>query len=351
MLATTSWESMFETLCQYIKEKKKGGNEWDGNVPANYRTEDNPPRALGRWINRQRSAYGKSKLKPEYVVKLNEIGLKWSIHERRPTYHQYKADGSKSSSAKATAASNAAKPPPSKKGTQPAVPAAQKASKSPVTAQQNAVKSSTPASQTGAKPPSAVTESSVKSPPAVLQSGPKATPITVQSAPNPTSSVVPSTTATIPTTVQSSAKTLATVAQNSMKPPPTGTQNATKPIATVAQNATKPPVVATQANPAKPVATPQKTELNPSQTVVSSPAIKTEVSNDSGTIVSGNPHSRIKKAPNESRSSKVDEKSKPSSPRPMARAPGIETMKTDSAINGNPASGDLKSIPEVKEEL
>ena len=89
MLATTSWESMFETLCQYVKEKKKDGAEWDGNVPANYRTEDVPPRALGRWINRQRSAYGKSKLKPEYVVKLNKIGLKWSIHERRPTYHQY----------------------------------------------------------------------------------------------------------------------------------------------------------------------------------------------------------------------------------------------------------------------
>jgi hypothetical protein len=89
MLATTSWESMFETLCQYVEEKKKGGAEWDGNVPANYRTEDMPPRALGRWINRQRSAYGKNKLKTEYVAKLNEIGLKWSIHERRPTYHQY----------------------------------------------------------------------------------------------------------------------------------------------------------------------------------------------------------------------------------------------------------------------
>jgi len=89
MLATTSWESMFETLCQYVEEKKKGGAEWDGNVPANYRTEDIPPRALGRWINRQRSAYGKNKLKPEYVAKLNEIGLKWSIHERRPTYQQY----------------------------------------------------------------------------------------------------------------------------------------------------------------------------------------------------------------------------------------------------------------------
>ena len=87
MLATTSWESMFETLCLYVEEKKKGeAASWDGNVPANFRTEDIPPRALGRWINRQRSAYGKNKLKPEYVAKLNEIGLKWSIHERRPTY-------------------------------------------------------------------------------------------------------------------------------------------------------------------------------------------------------------------------------------------------------------------------
>jgi hypothetical protein len=57
---------------------------YTGNVPANYRTNDNPPRALGRWINRQRSAYGKDKLKSEYIEKLNKIGLKWSVHERRP---------------------------------------------------------------------------------------------------------------------------------------------------------------------------------------------------------------------------------------------------------------------------
>lgn len=87
MLATTSWESMFDTLCEYVEEKTKDGEEWDGNVPANHKTEDNPPRALGRWINRQRSAFGKDKLKSEYVAKLNEIGLKWSVHERRPAYH------------------------------------------------------------------------------------------------------------------------------------------------------------------------------------------------------------------------------------------------------------------------
>jgi hypothetical protein len=75
---------MYDTLCDYVQSKTKDGDEWDGNVPANYRTEDNPPRALGRWINRQRSAYGKDKLKAEYVEKLNKLGLKWSVHERRP---------------------------------------------------------------------------------------------------------------------------------------------------------------------------------------------------------------------------------------------------------------------------
>jgi hypothetical protein len=92
MLATTSWESMFDTLCEYVEDKQKGGAEWDGNVPANYKTEDDPPRALGRWINRQRSAYGKKKLKPEYVSKLNELGLKWSVHERRPSYQYSNAE-------------------------------------------------------------------------------------------------------------------------------------------------------------------------------------------------------------------------------------------------------------------
>ena len=83
MLATLSWESMYETLEAYVETQKKDKDEWDGNVPANYRTNDNPPRALGRWINRQRSAYTKNKLKKEYVDKLNKIGLKWSVHQRQ----------------------------------------------------------------------------------------------------------------------------------------------------------------------------------------------------------------------------------------------------------------------------
>jgi Helicase associated domain len=82
MLATTSWDSMFETLEKYVSHQTKDSNVWDGNVPANYKTDDNPPRSLGRWINRQRSAFIKRKLKQEYIDKLNAIGLKWSVHHR-----------------------------------------------------------------------------------------------------------------------------------------------------------------------------------------------------------------------------------------------------------------------------
>lgn len=82
MLSTNSWEVMFDTLCAYIEERKTQAGGWGGNVPANYRTSDVPPRALGRWINRQRSAYAKNILKSEYVDKLNALGLKWSVHDR-----------------------------------------------------------------------------------------------------------------------------------------------------------------------------------------------------------------------------------------------------------------------------
>lgn len=85
VLSTTSWQAMYDALCDFVKDKKKAdpNNEWDGNVPANHKTEDNPPLNLGRWVNRQRSAYSKQKLKQEFVDKLNEIGLKWAVHERR----------------------------------------------------------------------------------------------------------------------------------------------------------------------------------------------------------------------------------------------------------------------------
>lgn len=83
VLLTTSWSTMYESLCEYADEKRRhcpGG--WDGNVPANYKTRSNPPLSLGRWVNRQRSAHAKGRLKEEYVRKLEEMGLKWVIHAR-----------------------------------------------------------------------------------------------------------------------------------------------------------------------------------------------------------------------------------------------------------------------------
>jgi hypothetical protein len=84
VLSTTSWQSMYETLLEYVNGRKAADGNWDGNVPANFKTSDHPPKALGRWINRQRTAHQKHKLKGEFVDKLNSIGLKWSVHERRP---------------------------------------------------------------------------------------------------------------------------------------------------------------------------------------------------------------------------------------------------------------------------
>ncbi|KAL7538607.1 hypothetical protein ACHAXR_010916 [Thalassiosira sp. AJA248-18] len=80
---TTSWSTMYENLCAYAEEKRKQSpHGWDGNVPANFKTRSNPPLSLGRWVNRQRSAHAKGRLKDEYVKKLDVVGLKWVIHAR-----------------------------------------------------------------------------------------------------------------------------------------------------------------------------------------------------------------------------------------------------------------------------
>jgi len=81
MMVSTSWESMFESLKLYAAEmKEKNGGKWDGNVPATYKTKDDPPLSLGRWINRQRAAYAKKTLKKEYVDKLSALGFRWSVY-------------------------------------------------------------------------------------------------------------------------------------------------------------------------------------------------------------------------------------------------------------------------------
>lgn len=82
------WDEMFEYLKEYVKEVKlketKGMSEdektkweWSGNVPTMYKTKDG--KALGRWVNNQRSAKSKGTLKDEREARLLSTGLKWSV--------------------------------------------------------------------------------------------------------------------------------------------------------------------------------------------------------------------------------------------------------------------------------
>jgi hypothetical protein len=82
------WEEMFECLVNYVQEQRQNDTEgmseedaekweWSGNVPTMYKTSDG--KALGRWINNQRSAKSKGSLKPEREERLISTGLKWSV--------------------------------------------------------------------------------------------------------------------------------------------------------------------------------------------------------------------------------------------------------------------------------
>lgn len=83
VLSTSSWLAMYDSLCKYVETQKKLSKDatWDGNVPANQETDDDPPKRLGRWVNRQRSAYANKKLKKEFADKLETLGLKWTAFD------------------------------------------------------------------------------------------------------------------------------------------------------------------------------------------------------------------------------------------------------------------------------
>lgn len=78
VLMTTPWEDMYKSLCTYAQQQQRQCG-WDGNIEANYKTSTHPQLSLGRWVNRQRSAYAKGHLKDEYVQQLNSIGLHWAM--------------------------------------------------------------------------------------------------------------------------------------------------------------------------------------------------------------------------------------------------------------------------------
>lgn len=86
--ASQKWDSMFDYLVIFIKERReietKDMSEedakewvWDGNVPTTYKTKDG--KALGRWVNNQRSAKSKGNLKDDREKRLVDAGLKWSV--------------------------------------------------------------------------------------------------------------------------------------------------------------------------------------------------------------------------------------------------------------------------------
>jgi hypothetical protein len=56
---------MYDTLCRYAREciAAAPDNRWDGIVPRKYMTSGDSPKALEKWVNRQKSAYGNVNLK------------------------------------------------------------------------------------------------------------------------------------------------------------------------------------------------------------------------------------------------------------------------------------------------
>lgn len=86
--SSQKWDSMFDCLLQFIEDQRsqetakmsedeKKAWVWDGNVPTTYKTKDG--KALGRWVNNQRSAKSKGVLKEEREERLVKAGLKWSV--------------------------------------------------------------------------------------------------------------------------------------------------------------------------------------------------------------------------------------------------------------------------------
>lgn len=86
--SSQKWDSMFDCLLQFINDRRDDETKdmqedekekwiWDGNVPTTFKTKDG--KALGRWVNNQRSAKSKGVLKEDREKRLVNAGLKWSV--------------------------------------------------------------------------------------------------------------------------------------------------------------------------------------------------------------------------------------------------------------------------------
>jgi len=82
----SSWEQMIQGLVIYAQEQaSKTGKPWDGNVPTSQKirvssveTGADEEKALGRWVNRQRTLYQSGQLNKERQQQLEKIGLQWA---------------------------------------------------------------------------------------------------------------------------------------------------------------------------------------------------------------------------------------------------------------------------------
>ena len=86
--AINSWTQMLDQLKIYVQSQTENGKQWDGNVPTNYKAGAGGEKNLGRWVNKQRSLYHAGELKTERQDDLNQIGLKWSVHQPWPEMYQ-----------------------------------------------------------------------------------------------------------------------------------------------------------------------------------------------------------------------------------------------------------------------
>jgi Helicase associated domain len=86
--ANQKWEAMFSALLEFAQERRSEETKelsdqhtldwtWDGHVPTNHKTSDG--KALGRWVNNQRSAKTKGTLRLDREERLVGAGLKWSV--------------------------------------------------------------------------------------------------------------------------------------------------------------------------------------------------------------------------------------------------------------------------------
>jgi hypothetical protein len=86
--SSQKWDSMFDCLLEFVEDRRKEDCidmtdaekkawVWDGNVPTTFKGKDG--KALGRWINNQRSAKSKGVLKDDREKRLVDAGLKWSV--------------------------------------------------------------------------------------------------------------------------------------------------------------------------------------------------------------------------------------------------------------------------------